>query len=309
MTHSTVLARRNKKFSKDTIVLLLMTVPALICLIVFAYGPIYGWIYAFYDYRIGMPLKDVNFVGFKYFIIALKDPDLYRVIRNTLAMSFLSLLIIPFGALFAIFLNELRFKRYSKFLQTAATLPNFMSWIIVFSIAFIFLSPGDGVINNILMKSHLISKPLNPLGNANITWIFQTAIRMWKELGYNSIIFFAAIAGIDAEQFDAAKVDGAGRARIIWNITIPGLFPTLITLLLINIGFLLSNGFDQFYVFFNPLVASKIEVLDYYVYKIGLANNDIPFSTAISVSKTLISVVLIFFVNFVSKRLRGHSVI
>ena len=159
------------------------------------------------------------------------------------------------------------------------------------------------------MKLQLIKRPLNPLGNADITWFFQTAIRMWKELGYNSIIFFAAIAGIDAVLYDAAKVDGAGRSRIIWNITVPSLFPTLITLLLINIGFLLSNGFDQFYVFYNPLVASKIEVLDYYVYKIGLANNDSPFSTASSVSKTLISVVLIFFVNIVSKRLRGQSIV
>ena len=312
MTDTTLLAafpKRKRKYTKDTAVLLLMAVPAFVCLLVFAYGPIYGWIYAFYDYRIGMPLSKCDFVGLKYFIIAIRDPDLYRVIGNTLAMSFMSLLIIPFGAVFAIFLNELRFQRYRKFLQTAATLPNFMSWIIVFSIAFIFFSPGDGVLNNILMKLQMIDSPLNPLANADITWIFQTGIRMWKELGYNSIIFFAAVAGIDAELYDAAKVDGAGRVGLIRHVTIPGLIPTFLTLLLINIGFLLSNGFDQFYVFHNGMVASKIEVLDYYVYKIGLANNDIPFSTAISVSKTFISIILIFFANFMSKRMRGQSII
>ena len=298
-----------KKFTRDNLVLLLMAVPAILCLIVFSYGPIYGWIYAFYNYKIGMPLSECVFVGFKYFKIAFKDPDLYRVIRNTLVMSFMGLAIIPFSALFSILLNELHFNRYRKFLQTAATLPNFMSWIIVFSIMFIFFSPGDGVINNFLVKASIIKEPLNPLGNLDATWYFQTGIKMWKELGFNSIIFFAAIAGIDAELYDAAKVDGAGRYQTIKNITLPGLVPTIITLLLINIGFLLSNGFDQFYVFYNGVVSSRIEVLDYYVYRIGLANNDIPFSTALSVSKTFISVILVFFANFTSKKLRGQSII
>jgi ABC-type polysaccharide transport system, permease component len=275
---------------------------------IFTYGPVYGWLYSLFDYRIGMRLKDCAFVGLKYFKIALSGSDLPGVLINTLAMSFLAFSIIPLAAIFAILLSEMRFKRYGKFLQTATTLPNFMSWIIVFAVFSLFFSPGDGVLNTALTNANIIKEPLNPLGNVDITWFFQTGIKIWKELGYNSIIFFAAISGIDTELYDAVKVDGAGRYRTIMNIVVPGLMPTLITLLLINVGFIL-NGFDQVYVFYNGLVAPKINVLDYYVYHVGLQTDDIPFATALSVSKTLVSVILVFSINFVAKRIRGSSIV
>lgn len=298
-----------KRSSPEKLVLLLMALIPVSILIVFAYAPLWGWVYAFFDYRIGMPLKNCEFVGLKYFFIALKDPNLYRVLVNTLAMSFLSLLIIPLSAAFAILLSELRFKKYGKLVQTVTTLPNFMSWIIVFSICFVFFSPGGGVVNTVLMKAGILKTPITPLQNVNITWIFQTLIKYWKELGYNSIIFFASIAGIDAELYDAAKVDGAGRWALIRHVTIPGLAPTILVLLLINVGFILSNGFDQYYVFHNGMVAPKLEVLDYYVYKMGMANKDIPYATAVSVAKTFVSVVLVYSTNTMSKKLSGKSVL
>jgi putative aldouronate transport system permease protein len=284
-----------------------MTLVPFCSLLVFAYGPIWGWVYAFYNYRIGVPLKDCTFVGFHYFKIAFMEPDLYRVLRNTLAMSSLSLTIIPVAAAFAIMLSEIRYAKYKKFLQTASTLPNFMSWVIIFSIFFVFLAPGNGIINIVL--SNLGLSGIQPLGDVDVTWYFQTAIRFWKELGYTSIIFFATIASIDPEQYDAARVDGAGRLGTIWYITVPGIMPTVIVMLLISIGFLLSNGFEQYYVFYNGLVSPNLEVLDYYVYRVGLANKDIPFATALSVSKTFVSVFLVFFSNYVSKKIQGKSVI
>jgi len=296
------------KTDKEKITLLFMTLPAMLLMLVFTYGPIYGWLYAFFNYRIGMRLKDCAFVGLKYFKIALSGSDLPGVLVNTLAMSFLAFSIIPLAAIFAILLSEMRFRRYGKFLQTAATLPNFMSWIIVFAVFSLFFSPGDGVINVALTNANIIKEPINPLGNVDITWFFQTAIKIWKELGYNSIIFFAAIAGIDTELYDASKVDGAGRFRTIVNIVVPGLMPTLVTLLLINVGFIL-NSFDQAYVFYNGLVAPKINVLDYYVYHVGLQTDDIPFATALSVSKTFVSVILVFSANFAAKKIRGSSIV
>lgn len=300
---------KSKKLTHDHITLLVMTLIPLGILALFAYGPIWGWVYAFFDYRIGMPLSECEFVGFKYFKIALSDPDIYRVLVNTLVMSLLSLLMIPFSAIFAILLSELRFKKFGKFVQVATTLPNFMSWVIVFSIFFAFFSPGSGVINTTLAKWGWISAPIDPLGDLNGTWFFQTGVRFWKELGYNSIIFFASIAGIDSELYEAAKVDGAGRWQLIWHITVPGLAPTVLVLLLLNVGFILSNGFEQYYVFYNGLVAPKLEVLDYYVYKIGMAKNDIPYATAVSVTKTFISVFLVYFTNAFSKKLNGQSVL
>jgi ABC-type polysaccharide transport system permease subunit len=299
--------RKKRPFTKDKLILLCMTLVPFCSLLVFAYGPIWGWVYAFFNYRIGMPLKDCTFVGLHYFKIAFMEPDLYRVLRNTLAMSGLSLTIIPIAATFAILLSEIRYAKYKKFLQTASTLPNFMSWVIIFSIFFVFLAPGNGIINIVLSNMGLSG--IQPLGDVDITWYFQTAIRFWKELGYTSIIFFAAIASIDPEQYDAARVDGAGRLGTIWHITVPGIMPTVIVMLLISIGFLLSNGFEQYYVFYNGLVSPNLEVLDYYVYRVGLANKDIPFATALSVSKTFVSVFLVFFSNYVSKKIQGKSVI
>lgn len=301
--------KRKVMTARDSRILLMMALIPLSILIVFAYGPLWGWIYAFFDYRIGMPLKDCEFVGFKYFVIALKDPDLYRVLVNTLAMSFLSLLGIPLAAAFAILLSELRLKKFGKVVQTVTTLPNFMSWIIVFSICYVFFAPGGGVINTTLLKSGVIKQPFTPLQDVDITWIFQTLIKYWKELGYSAIIFFASIGSIDTELYEAARVDGANRWNLIRHVTIPGLAPTVLVLLLINVGYILSNGFDQYYVFYNGMVAPKLEVLDYYVYKMGMANKDIPYATAVSVTKTFISVILVYVTNRLSKKVNGRSVL
>lgn len=293
--------------NKDRITLFFMSFPAMVLLVIFTYGPVYGWVYAFYNYHIGMLLQNCKFVGLDNFKAAFTDITLPSVLVNTLALSLLSLLSLPISAIFAILLSELRFKRYGRLLQTVTTLPNFMSWIIVFSIFSMFFSHDDGVVNIILTNAHIIKTPLDPLGNVDFAWFFQTIIKMWKELGYGSIIFFAAIAGIDQELYDAAEVDGAGRFRKILHITVPGLVPTFAMLLLLSIGSLLSNSFDQIYVFMNGLVMPKLNVLDYYVFKIGLQNDDIPFATAVSISKTFISVALVFGANYLTKKIRGQS--
>ncbi|MEI8094091.1 MAG: ABC transporter permease subunit [Spirochaetales bacterium] len=289
--------------------LLGMALPAVLLVLVFAYGPILGWAFAFSDYRIGMAFDRMNFVGFKAFEAAFTDPSMYQAIINTLAMSLLALTILPAAASFAILVSELRYRRYGRFLQTIATLPNFMSWVIVFSVFSVFLSQGDGVVNNLLQDLKLTTEPINFLGNADLTWTLQTFVRYWKELGYSSVIFFAALAGLDPELYEAAKIDGAGRWATIKAITIPGLMPTFLVLLLINIGSILSSGFDQYYVFWNGMVSPAITTLDYYTYAIGLKNDDIPYATAVSVAKTVVSVALVFLANSLSKKLAGRSIV
>ncbi|WP_258171141.1 sugar ABC transporter permease [Paenibacillus sp. R14(2021)] len=290
--------------------LLLMILPFLILLFIFSYIPLFGWSYAFFDYKPGLGLLHSPFAGLKYFHLMVfeQGSELVRVLRNTFALSFLGILLSPLPVVFAILLNELRSKSFRKLVQTVTTLPNFVSWIIVYSIVVAFFST-DGVVNQLLMKLHWISEPTQMLSNSQGTWLFQTALGVWKSLGWSSIIFLAAIAGIDAELYDAAKVDGAGRYRSIFHITLPGIIPTFFVLLILSISNILSVGFEQYFVFYNPLIADRIETLDYYVYRIGIATNDVSFGTAISIAKSIVSITLLFSVNYLSKKMRGQSII
>ncbi|QGQ99172.1 sugar ABC transporter permease [Paenibacillus psychroresistens] len=290
--------------------LLLLALPFIGLVFIFNYVPLFGWIYAFFDYKPGIPLSNSPFVGFKYFELAFHEgSDLWKVMRNTLVLSLLTVVTTPLPVIFAIFLNEIRSPRFRKLVQTMTTIPNFISWILVFSIFFTFFSVDGGVVNSLLLKWGWIQEPTNLLANDKWAWIFQTIITVWKTVGFSAIIYIAAMAGIDPELYQAAKVDGAGRFSIIWNVTVPGLLPTFFVMLMLAISNMLSNGFEQYYVFYNSLVSDRLQVLDYYVYKIGLLNNDYSFSTALGVFKTVISILLLFIVNGLSKRLRGQSII
>jgi putative aldouronate transport system permease protein len=224
-----------------------------------------------------------------------------------LAMNFLNILLSPLAIVFAIMLNEIRSVRFKKFIQTFSTLPNFISWVLVFSLAFAMFS-NEGLVNSALAKLG-VNYSVDPIGNVSITWYFQTALAVWKGLGWSAIIYIAAIVGIDSELYDAARVDGANRFRTIWHITVPGVMSTFLVLLLLNMSNMLSSSFDQYFVFYNPLVADKIEVLDYYVYRSGIKVGDYPYATAVGMFKTLVSVVLLFTMNFISKRVRGQNMI
>ncbi len=295
--------------TKSRLNLLLMAVPFLVLVFLFNYLPLFGWVYAFFDYKPGIPLSQTEFVGLKFFTLTFHDGgEMLNVLKNTLAMSFLGIVTTPLPLIFAILLSEVKNGKFKKFVQTTTTLPNFISWFIVFSLFFSIFSV-EGLLNTILMKLHIISEPTNILGNREAVWYVQTAVSVWKGIGWGAIIYLAAIAGIDQELYDAAKVDGAGRFQMIMNVTVPGLMPTYIVLLLLGISNMLSNGFDQYFVFHNPLVAEKIEVIDYYVYRIGIATNDYAYATAIGISKTAVSITLLFTVNFISKKIRGESII
>ncbi|MFF2093991.1 ABC transporter permease [Paenibacillus sp. NPDC058174] len=286
-----------------------MAVPFVLVVFIFNYIPLFGWIYAFFDYKPGVPLWKTPFAGIDYFKLMYEErKDLFNVLRNTMIMSVLGLLCTPLFAAFAIFLNEMKSKSFKKVVQITTTLPNFISWVLVYAVFFMFFS-SDGFINKVLFHFGWIDSPTNVLGNNDIVWYVQTGIVMWKGLGWGAIIYLAAIAGIDQEQYDAAKVDGAGRFRTIWHITVPGILPTFFVLLLLDISNMLSNGFDQYFVFYNPLVASHIEVLDYYTYRVGMLNSDFSYSTALGISKTVISITLLFTVNNLAKRVRGESII
>jgi putative aldouronate transport system permease protein len=299
---------KKKTFTASRVTLFLMVLPFIVLVFAFNYVPLFGWIYAFYDFKPGIPLSDSSFVGLKFFRLVFEDKDeLVRVMTNTLALGILSILVSPLSAILAILLNEVTYKPFKRIVQTLMTLPNFISWIIVISLATAIFA-SDGMLNGLLMKLGWIEDPTNVLANGQATWWFQTGVTVWKSLGWGSIIYLAAIAGIDSELYDAAKVDGAGRLQRIMHITVPGLWMTFFVLTLLGIAGILSNGFEQYFVFYNSRVADQIETLDYYVYRTGIRNADISFATAVGIAKTFVSLVLLFSLNALSRKIRGHSV-
>lgn len=302
---SNSLRRRNSTGIKY----LLAALPFLAFVFAFQYVPIFGWLYAFFEYRPGMALSDMEFVGLSNFAkLFVQRRETLRVLRNTLVMSGLGIVASPLPALFAIMINEIGSSKYRRFIQTTTTLPNFISWIIVFGLSFAMFSSG-GFLARFQELLGLPVPPIGLLGNNAAVWPFHLGLAVWKSLGWSAIIYLAAISGIDQELYDAAEVDGANRIGKIIHITIPGIMPTYLVLLLLAVSNLLTNGFDQFFAFHNPLVADRIEVLDYYVYKIGILIGDYSYSIAIGIMKTLISIVLLFSVNAITKLVRGTSLV
>jgi ABC-type polysaccharide transport system permease subunit len=286
----------------------LLSLPFIAFFIVFNYVPLAGWIYAFFDYTPGLPLSKAPFEGFKYFTMMFAEwEQTGMVIRNTLVLSGLGILFSPLPVVFAVFLNEVTNKHVRKIIQTTTTLPNFIGWIIVYGLAFAFFSM-DGMVNTVFVKLGLMQQPQNFLGDSGLAWLFQTMLGIWKGLGWNSIIYLAAISGIDQELYTAAKVDGAGRFRSMIHVTLPGVASTYFVLLLLGISNILSNGFDQYYVFSNPLVSDKLLVLDLYVYNLGIVYSQYSYSVAIGIWKTLIGILLLVGANTLSKRVRGDSI-
>ena len=291
----------------------LYVLPFLVIVAIFSYFPLYGWIYAFHNYRPPFPISSETFVGLKWFKTIIENPvrteDILRVLRNTFAMSGISLLFSWFPMVFAIFLNEIKCRPYKKFVQTVTTLPNFISWVLVYSIAFNIFN-SNGAINSILLDLGLIEKPIAFLKSSDNVWFTQWLWLTWKNAGWAAIMYLAAITGIDEEMMEAARVDGASRMQIIWHITIPSILPTYFVIVMLNLANFLSNGMEQYYVFQNAFNTEYIEVLDLYVYNMAMSSTSAyPLSTAISILKSVVSVTLLVVSNTASKLIRGEGFI
>ncbi|MDF2548910.1 MAG: sugar transporter permease [Anaerosolibacter sp.] len=291
--------------------LILMVLPFVIWAVIFKYLPLWGWVMAFQDYkpRAGMGLLDYPFVGLKHFIALFQDPMFYDVMRNTLGMSFLQLFIgFPLPIIFAIMLNEVKNIRYKKFIQTSTYLPHFVSWVIVAGIFSTLLS-GDGVVNELLLFLGIIKEPVSFLAIPKWFWGICTSAEVWKELGWNSIIFLAAITGIDPTLYEAAKVDGASRLQSIRHITLPGITNTILVILVLDIGWMISIGFEKQYLLGNSLVQDYAKVLDLYILDYGIKLGRYSFGTAIGIFKSVVSIILLYGANKLAKRWRGQTVI
>ena len=298
---------KEEKYHMETkFKLFLAMLPFIALVFVFSYLPLFGWRYAFFDYQSGIDLTADNFVGFKWFKFLFQDPqtrkDVFNVLRNTLIMSGLGLATSWIPMAFAIFLNEIKCKWFRRGVQVLTTIPNFVSWVMVYAIAFAMFS-SEGMINELLGTSE------DMLLHSEGTWFKMLAWGVWKGTGWSAIIYVAGISGIDQQLYEAATVDGAGRFQRMIHITVPGLLPTFFVLLLMSIANILTNGMDQYLVFENKVNKEVITVLDLYVYKLGLGEgSSIPLSTVVSMFKSVVSVILLFSANGVSKLIRGESI-
>ena len=304
-------AKRKKRKGKIEFLYIL---PFILLVAVFSYYPLWGWVYAFFDYKPPFPLEWKNFVGLKWFQSMfeneVKVKQILGVIRNTFAMSGISLLFSWFPMIFAVFLNEIKCVPFKKFVQTVTTLPKFISWILVYSIVFSVFS-STGAVNQLLESLGITEpgKPIMFLQSADNVYFTQWLWLTWKEAGWAAIMYIAAITGIDEELNEAARIDGASRMQIIRHITLPSILPTYFVLLMLNIANFLSNGMEQYYVFQNAFNKDKIQVLDLYVYNLAFGGGGYSLSTAISILKSIISVTLLSVANKVSKLIRGEGFI
>jgi putative aldouronate transport system permease protein len=293
--------------------LFLMISPFLIISFIFSYFPLYGWAYAFFYYKPPLRLSQCDFVGFQWFEMLFRNTaqikQILIIMANTFAMSGLGILTSVFPVIFAIFLSEIRAARFKRFIQTFTTLPNFISWVLVYAVAYSLFS-SSGMVNNFGQSLGILDQPLKVLDSDTLTWIKMCLWTIWKGLGWNAIMYMAAIAGIDQELYEAATVDGAGRFRLMRHITLPGILPTFTVLLLLSVAGFLNNGLEQFYVFQNAFNKDHIQVLDLYVYNISMGGQNMySLATAVSILKSIISVTLLFIVNRMSKITRGETII
>lgn len=296
-----------RQIKKIKLVLLLL--PFMGIVFIFSYAPLFGWSYAFFQFTPGVSLKDSPFVGLHYFRQIFANPDDFlKVMRNTLVISSMNIVASVLPAIFAIALSIVRRKKFAKIVQTGTSIPNFISWVLVYSIVFMLLSSEDSALNKIVHSLGITEVSLSPLTDLKHAWTIQVLIGIWKSLGYNAIIYLSAITSIDQELYDAASVDGANTWKKILHVTIPGLLPTFFVLLLLAISNMMSNGFDQFWLMGNGMTWDKLEVFDTYVYRLGIKNMEYSYATAMGIFKSIVSILLLSFANGMSKKLRGESI-
>jgi ABC-type polysaccharide transport system permease subunit len=292
---------------KSGLILLAYLSPFLAAVIIFRYIPIFGWVLAFIKYQPGVPIFQSEFVGLRYFRRIFMGSDFWIVLRNTLSINLIGLCLSWVPAAFAIMITQVPHKRYARTIQTLTSIPNFISWVLVYAVMFYLIGSEGSALNRILLRFDIIDSPLGILTNVKAAWVVQVLLGVWKSTGYGAIIYLASIMGIDQELYQAADVDGCNGFQKIIHITLPGIAPTYFVLLLLSISSMLSNGFEQYWLFGNGVTWEMLEVFDTYVYRMGIINGDFSFSTALGIFRTIVSVILLTGANKMSKYIRGET--
>jgi len=279
----------------------MMIIPGLLFFIIFKYVPMYGIIIAFKDFRISRGVFASPWVGLKHFAAFFSSPDFSQVMINTILLSFYKLIIgFPVPILFAILLNELHNIYFKRTVQTIAYLPHFISWVVIGNLVLILLSPKTGLISS--MITSIFGIRVNLLMDPTYFRSVLVVSDIWKEMGWSAIVYLAALAGVDPTLYEAADIDGASRGRKMWSITLPSIATVIIIMLILRVGRILDAGFEQVLIMSNPLVNSVSEIIDTYVYKVGMLQGEYSYSTAVNLFKSVIGLIMVLFVNSLAKR-------
>jgi putative aldouronate transport system permease protein len=286
----------------------ILITPALIYYALFEYGPMFGLVVAFKDYQVFKGIWQSEWVGLKYFrILILENPDFWPLVRNTFLLGFYSLLFgFPPSIILALLLNELKSVKFKRIVQTVSYLPHFISNVIVTSMVLMFLSPDGGMVNVALEKLFGL-EPIYFMSKPELFRTVYIASGIWQGAGWGSIVYLAAISGIDPTQYEAASLDGAGRWRKMWHITIPGIMPIMVVLLILNIGGLFSTGFEKVMLLYNPMTYETADIFSTYTYRAGMQRGNFSYATAVGMFNGTISFILIIFANSFARRVRETS--
>jgi len=280
----------------------LLGLPGLIVLFLFQYMPLSGILMAFQNYNPHLGLTGSEWVGLKHFKVLFADPKFYSMLRNTLTISGLNLLTFPAPIILALMLNEVRRAQFKKFIQTSVYLPHFLSWAIVASLTFFLLSREQGLVNKLAIS--MGNQPMAYLFSPK--WIYPIIIfqQVWRGIGWGSIVYLAAIAGIEPSLYEAATIDGANKLQTILRITLPSIMPTIAVMLILKMGSIISVDFEQVFLMSNALVKSKLEVFEIYIYNNGIASGSTQYSytTAIGLFKSVVSTTLVLTTNYITTR-------
>ncbi|WP_274318801.1 ABC transporter permease [Paenibacillus qinlingensis] len=278
----------------------LLALPGILFILLFDYVPMYGILMAFQDYNPFSGISHSEWVGFEHFERLFHHPDFWMVLRNTLVISLLNLVLyFPAPVVIALLLNEVRGTLYKKLIQTVIYLPHFVSWVVVCSLT-VTLMNSQGIVTKLLHAIGITNVQL--LLDERLFWGIITLQSIWKDAGWGTIIFLAALAGINPELYEAARVDGANRWQQMKAITIPALMGTIVVLLLLRMGSIMNLSFDQLFIMGNPMVNNVAEVFDTYVFKVGVLQGNFSFAAAVGLFKSLVGLVLILGSNFLARK-------
>ncbi|WP_408635381.1 ABC transporter permease [Paenibacillus selenitireducens] len=286
--------------------LYLISIPGILYFLIFKYIPLGGSVIAFQDYNIFKGFTGSEWVGFAHFAAMFEHYDFLRILKNTVLIGIYDLVIaFPAPIVLAILLNELRLIVFKRILQTVVYMPHFLSWVVIAGMSVAILSPTTGVLNQFLGFFGI--EPLYFLGDNSYIRSVLVGSGMWRDAGYGTILYLAALAGINPELYEAAQMDGANRWKQTLRITLPALIPTIMILFLLHMGKFLDFGFERVWVFLNALNTENGEILDTYIYRAGLLSQQYSYTTAVGIFKSLVGLVLVMVGNYLSKKSTGEG--
>lgn len=295
-----------KKYFRRNWQLWVMLFPAMLYILIFCYVPMYGIQLAFREYDFSKGLTGGAFVGFKYFKQYFESPMFFSTLKNTFVISFASILVgFPIPIILAMVVNQIRNKKWKRTVQTTVYIPYFISVVVLVSMLRIMLADDSGVISNFLKAIHLVGKDVNLLGSESTFMPVYVLSGVWQTMGWNSIIFIAALASVDTQLYDACRIDGANRWQTMIHIDLPSIMPTIIIMLIMNMGNILNVGFDKVFLMQNSLNLGASQVISTYVYTVGIKSSQFSFGAAVGLFNTLINFVFLMATNAIAKRSTG----